>query len=622
MSMLQTNGRIENINGLHFYEQDIVMLDYVYAGDIKIKTKIDFRNPGFGIVFAEYKSEDISTSNNSYLVRLGNLDWSLMQVKSDKQDKVSSGSQPIKPDIQNENIQNIVFTKSGKKLKTYLVNTEEEEIASITIPEVFAKYRIGFYSNAENTIIASDISELRPQFWFTNVENSNGGRISFKRDAILFEHGDKAMEVEQQRIKLGAGKYWLDFDVDALNNEENINYYLFPTRLGSLEIDPVKKNILAKNNSFVLDKDTEVNLLFQCKSGQVSNICIKDEPYESYVSTSGDTSETKAGSKVVVHLENITKITWNGQIDSVPYYDASSEPPYHIISYDSNRFTYSDLSILLQNEYNFSFYKDNDKWNLKIESGNTVLCQKEFDMNDEAKTMEFFYNISGYARNIIVTLLDGTEMNILLQKTYKKYVPIEIESPIIVVDESDEPFDLSSDYRYNVKTDKYIFTNWSREYYEGNSQVLFTENKILNSADSVYLYGIKDAISIENLYDITSDTLINDISQCAKRHDIIAAEYYTVSDNSIDLSEALMDMEYKYFIVDYLKSDSYAINIAEDNNGNDIYEVDIATDQTKFVTLYDMNENGQISHYKIIDNMVPNDDYFITMYKQEEGIII
>ena len=622
MGMLQTNGRIENINGLHFYEQDIVMLDYVYTGDIKIRTKIDFRNPGFGIVFADYKSEDISTSNNSYLIRLGNLDWSLMQVKSSKQDKVSSGSQPIKPDVQNENIQNISFIKSGKKLKIYLVDTKEEEIASITVPEVFTKYRVGFYSNAENTIITSDISELRPQFWFTSVENSNGGRISFKRDTILFEHGDKAMEVEQQRIKLAAGKYWLGFDVDALNGIENVNYYVFPTRYDSLEIDPAKKNILAEDNSFTLSEDTEVNLLFQCKSGQISNICIKDEPHESYVSTSGDLSETKAGSKVIVHLENITKITWDGQIDSVPYYDASSEPPYHVVSYDNNKFTYSDLSMLLQNEYSFSFYKDNDKWSLKVCNEETTLCQKDFDANNEVKIMEFFYNISGYARNIIVTLLDDTEMNILLQKTYKKYVPIEIESPIIVVDENDEPFDLSSDYRYNVKTGKYVFTNWGREYYEGNSQVLFTENKILNSADSIYLYGVKDAINVENLYDITSDTLVNDISQCAKRHDIIASEYYTVSDSSIDLSESLMDMGYKYFIADYLKADSYAINIAEDNNGNSIYEVDIATDQSKFITLYDMNENGQISHYKIIDNMAPNDDYFITMYKQEEGIVI
>lgn len=623
MDILQDNGRIENINGLHFYEQDIVMLDYVYTGDIKIKTRIDFRTPGFGIVFADYKSEDMSTSNNSYLIRLGNLEWSLAQVKAETQMKISSGSHPIKSDIQNENIHNITFARSGKRLKLYLVDTEqEEEIATITIPEVFTKYRIGFYSNAENTILTSDILELRPQFWFTNVENSNGGRISFKRDVILFEHGDKTMEVEQQKIKLAAGRYWLDFDVDALNSVKDISYYIFPTETESLEIDPAKKNILAKDNSFTLDKDTEINLLFQCKSGQISNICIKDAPYESYVSTSGDSAETKSGSKVIVHLENITKIVWNGQIDAVPGYDASQKPPYHIISYNDNEFTYSDLSLLLEKEYNFSFYKDNEKWNLKIEKDNAIVHYEEFEVNDEIKTMEFFYNISGYAKNIVVTLLDGTEINILLQKTYKKYIPIEIESPIIVIDENEEPFDLSSDYRYNVKTGKYIFTNWSREYFEGNSQTLYLENKVLSSSDSLYLYGIKDAIDVEKLYDITSDSFINDISQCSKRYDVIAAEYYAVSDISIDLSEALMDMGYKYFIIDYLKQDSYAINITKDNYGNNIYEVDIATDQNKFITLYDMNKDGQISHYKIIDNMVPNDDYFVTMYKQEDGVII
>ena len=34
---IQQNGRIENINGLKFYEQDVLMCSYIYSDDVKIK---------------------------------------------------------------------------------------------------------------------------------------------------------------------------------------------------------------------------------------------------------------------------------------------------------------------------------------------------------------------------------------------------------------------------------------------------------------------------------------------------------------------------------------------------------------------------------------------------------
>ena len=49
---IQQNGRIENINGLKFYEQDVLMCSYIYSDDVKINVSIDYRNPGFGIIFA------------------------------------------------------------------------------------------------------------------------------------------------------------------------------------------------------------------------------------------------------------------------------------------------------------------------------------------------------------------------------------------------------------------------------------------------------------------------------------------------------------------------------------------------------------------------------------------
>ena len=65
-----------------------------------------------------------------------------------------------------------------------------KEISRMSIKQDLVKYKIGFYSNYGNTIISSNIFEYRPMPWFTNVENSNGGRVSFKRDTIIFENGD------------------------------------------------------------------------------------------------------------------------------------------------------------------------------------------------------------------------------------------------------------------------------------------------------------------------------------------------------------------------------------------------------------------------------------------------
>lgn len=612
---IQQNGRIENINGLKFYEQDVLMCSYVYSDDVKINVSIDYRNPGFGIIFAECNSDDISRYSNINLIRIGDLEWSLIKIKNGEQAAISNGSTPIKSSFDEENVLNLTVSKSGRYIKLY---SDQKEIFKTSIGDELSKYNIGFYSNSENTIISADVYEKKPQDWITNIENSNGGRVSFKRDTILFENGDGYLESEQQKIKLKAGKYWIDFTAKEVNKDLDIKYYIFESEYDNLEIDPYKKNIINyDDNSFTLDEDTEVNILFQCTSGEISNISIKDDINQSYVSNSGCEAETKDGSKVIVNLDNIKKITWIGCIDNVPTYKINEEAPYHIIKYGDNKYTYSMLSMSLNKEYSFLFSKnDKDKWQLEIKNDDTVFFY-EFDTLE--KTMEFFYNVSGYAKDIIVTTLDGVEINVLLQKSYKKYVPIEIESPIIVTDENNSPFDLSSDYRYIESNEKYIFTNWCREYFDGSTKIIFTEKNILDGVDSIILYGIKDDINIDKIYNISNDKVMHDISTCSKKYDIISSEYYDIAGNSIELAEKITDMKYKYYIVDYLKSDSYCINIVKDNNDNDIYEVDISTSNEKFITLYDMTKDGQIKHYKIVDNISPVDDYFISVKKREDG---
>ena len=631
MSMLQDNSRIENINGLHFYEQDIVMLDYIYTNNIKIIMDADYRYPGLGIILAEYKNDNVGESNNVFLLRIGNIEWSMINTNIDKQLKVAGGSCPLAPAYTGNKI-SLTFTKSGKNIKLYLNNTSKPvELAEYTLKEDIANFRIGFYSNKGNTIFNANIYDDRPQFWFTSIKNSNGGRISFKKDTIKFEHGDKAMEIEQEKILLYPGKYYLHYDVSEVINKSDIKCFLIPSQYSS-EIDAKKKNILNKDNSFTVkeienadDQGQLFNILFQCKHGTVSNICIKDNQNQSYVSTDGDSAVTKEGSKIIVHLDDIIKVRWTGLIEKIPDYKASEDIPYYIVKYGSYKSIKEDFGIKLNTEYNYIFElcNNNTQWKLNVNSDDENLnVSKLYTNNRQINTMEFFNNVQGYAQDIIITLKDNTEINVLLQKTYKKYVPIEIKSPILVIDEDENPFDLSSSYRYSESSSKYIFTNWEREYFNGNTEKLTTENKILAANDSCILYGIKKDITLDKIYNIKNDNAINDISLCSNSYDVISSEYFTVSNKRvIEISRNIHDRKYKYFVLDYLKDDSYCVNIVEDKNKNEIYEVDIATEKDKFTTLYDMSESGQIRTYKIMDNLNPKDDYYITLKKPEEGFL-
>lgn len=631
MSMLQDNSRIENINGLHFYEQDVVMLDYIYTNNIKIIMDADYRYPGLGIILAEYKNDNAGESNNVFLLRIGNIEWSMINTNIDKQLKVAGGSCPLAPAYTGNKI-SLTFAKSGKNIKLYLNNTSKSvELARYTLKEDITNFRIGFYSNKGNTIFNADIYDDRPQFWFTNIKNSNGGRISFKRNTIKFEHGDKAMEIEQEKILLYPGKYYLHYDISEVINKSDIKCFLIPSQYSS-EIDAKKKTILNKDNSFTVkeiedadDQGQLFNILFQCKHGTVSNICIKDNQNQSYVSTDGDSAITKEGSKVIVHLDDIIKIRWTGLIEKIPDYKASEDIPYYIVKYGSYESIKEDFGIKLNTEYNYIFELCNNdtQWKLTVNNNDENLDTSKIYMNNnEIHTMEFFNNIQGYAQDIIITLKDNTEINVLLQKTYKKYVPIEIKSPILVIDEDENPFDLSSSYRYSEASGKYIFTNWEREYFNGNTEKITTENKILDTNDSCILYGIKKDITLDKIYNIKNDDAINDISLCSNSYDIISSEYFTISSKRVvEISRNIYDRKYKYFILDYLKDDSYCVNIVEDKNKNEIYEVDIATEKDKFTTLYDMSKSGQIRTYKIMDNLNPKDDYYITLKKPEEGYL-
>ena len=66
--MLQPNSRIELIDGIRFYEQDLIYDDYIYSGSCKIELDIDYYNNGFGIVIIDPNHSILMSKETSALM--------------------------------------------------------------------------------------------------------------------------------------------------------------------------------------------------------------------------------------------------------------------------------------------------------------------------------------------------------------------------------------------------------------------------------------------------------------------------------------------------------------------------------------------------------------------------
>ncbi len=610
--ILEANSRTEFNNGLHFYEQDIVLIDYIYSGDFVADINVLYKSPGFGIVIAKYSESETSIEDSSYayICKIGNYNYSIFSRQFLTQNRLMYQACQTAPD---GTLQHYRFKLSGATLYVYLmVNGKETHLSAYKLPEIFSKFRLGIYSNKGNTIQDLEIYNNRPAWWFPNISNTNGGRISFEHDAFRIEKAEKPIELEQEKISLTAGTYYLDYVKENINNtESDIEAFIFDTE--DAKYKAMEKNMLT-GNKFTVEPKQLVNIFFRGKSGRISNICIKDDETQSYVGTEGGPQE-RAGSYMEIILNGISKVRWTGVIESVPSYELTEDPTYRIISYSTvNDFTLSALGIPknISCEYILTVHDNSFDLSIKEKTG-ASLYDRSFPLSSSSdETLHVFKNLDGKITELILTMADGTEINVLAQRTMKKYVPAAIESPIIVVDQDDNPFDLSASYRV-TNDGKYIFTNWEREYFEA-AQDIALMHEINGAMDSIIVYGVTDDIQdFSKLYNVASAEMLNSIDEFTKSYDMIASGVFSILDNRLLHFSAQVVEQYKYFIVDYLKNDSYAVNLTEDKQQ---YEVDISSTAETIKMLYDMAENGQIRRYKILDT-APIDNTYITLRKSE-----
>ena len=635
--MIQPNGRIEQIDGMHFYEQDIVMLEYIYENSIKAIINLDYRYPGFGVVLATpANNQSAAFTNFAYLFRVGDGEWTIDSLWLDKQKRVAQGTTPLYSDYKKQN--NFVLTFKYDKvqdLAEWYIDVVDKQtgvsntvrIMSYQMKEKIEEFRVGFYSNKNNTIKGASIYDERPQFWFTNIKNSNGGRISFKRNQIMFENTDEDLEVEEQLILLKKGTYYFDYTAELAENG-HVEAYVIPSEYKMLQIDPSKKdlikhNIVKDNNVIEIEEDMEVNVLISGKNATVKNITIKDNPYQTYVST-GESTKPREGSEIVFHADKLKKIKAHFYLEFVPSHDLDELLPYYIYKHDDVEYDILTLNIQENHKYSIVFEKDTETniWKISIyeDYSDTLIYENVFGQPND-NLIRFFYNVCGYVDELIITDIEGNDNNIILERIYREYVSSKIESPILVTDTKESPYDLSASYRYDSKTGKYRFTNWEREFFEP-SKKLILEKPVIEEPGGLIVYGIKDdfddskeEIDFDKMYDVPSLSMINNITPAVgNRFDEISSSLITVSNSRVlYLDISVMDKKYKYLIIDYMKNKSYCINQVD--NGT-MYKVEISTDEEDFKMMYDMAESGQIKHYKILDN-TPETGRYLTLEKEE-----
>lgn len=585
------NCRIEQtVDGIHFYEQDILCCEYIFTGDLKINIKADILTPGFGVVLLKDNSKSALEATQSHIFKIGSLDFAVIKkMFSTITIPVHSSCSFVPPAKDTA----LTFIKTGAKIQFYIGDIK---VGEYMMAEAYDSYRIGFYSNAGNTIKYADIYGGTPSKWNVNVKNTNGGRIKFFLNGLTIENCEHDLEVEQDSVPLKKGSYILNYDK---SNESDINAFIFSS--DSAEVDDTVKNIVdLKDDMFVLDQDSIIDLKFKGHAGTVKNVCIKDDPRSGYVSTE-DTAITIDGSWIKINMVGLTKIDWSGIIYNIPdQSDLTKKSNYDIVATLEQSLKMGDLNIALNKSFDYTI----DAVNKKLR-----VSDKEIDLQVEtadANTVMIFNNVNAVITKLILTDTEGNEINVIIQKTYKFYLPASISGPVIVTDENEIPLEISSSYRI-TDDNQYIFTNWEREVF--NAEKFLSLSHIPLDNNNIILYGIKEdtVCTKDNIYNIPNKDSINSIDLYAATYTILGSHDYDTDESELSIEDSVV-AKYKYFVVDYLKKDSYCINYISSLDNN---EVDISTEKE---LLYIIHEKDTSNGY-IVTEIKPDNNKYIVLRK-------
>ena len=592
--MFLKNSRVERKNGIRFYEQDIMTSEYLFTSDLIVELEIDYFSPGAGIVLLEDQESTIDKVNNAYIFKIGVNDFTVIHKYHIYQDTVLHVSNNIAPPKMGLKL---TFVKTGRMVELL---SGDRSIGHYMLPKHMDRYHLGFYSNAGNVFKTASIASGMPNNWIVNIKNTNGGRIFFYKDGFNIENCEYDAEIEQPKVFLPKGRYHLTYDKNEIDGKNDITSYVFLSE--DERFNDEKKNLLDENNVLILEEDSHVNIKFKGTSGGIQNISIKSNIKDVYVST-GASAVTTAGSEMVIDLDGLKMVQWKGVVESIPEYESYTDVrDYGIIATKERNYLIDEFGLVFEMEYLYKL--DVEEMKLDVFVADTEELHKTIYIaltDEDDNKLSVFKNINGFINEIIIRRVTGEEINVLLQKTSKIYVPAAIKGPIVITDRDYIPLELSSSHRESDGL--YVFTNWERELFDITRPIRL-ENPIANISGNIRVYGILPDAILNPDKILTIQDEIDSIDLYADKYEIITEDNFLIDyyGNKIYLSDEVKE-RYKEIVIDYLKDDSYCINYIEELH---VYEVDISTTKEAIYVMYDYltqdsDDQGAITEYQITD---------------------
>ena len=501
MFVFDTDSRVQNTDkGIRFYEQDALCSEYSFSGDLTVEVKLDYLSPGFGLLMIEERNgTDLANAYQSYLFKLGTDDFRFLRKKFDSQEELKKESCLFSASPSNENTTlSFIIKNASVEVRQKYDNDKYLTLGTCELPKIFNDYKIGFYSNAGNVIREIKFYENVPPNWRTSIHNVLGGRLSFSRDTITFENCEKYAEAEQPGIKLNTGTYYLKYVNEPVNGLFDVKAFIeYPQEEDKdEELEDDEKNLLDEDGSFTIPSDdTTVNLKFRGHNGRIKNICIVDNKEDTFIETDNSARHSN-GSYIIVDLNNLTGVTWDAIILSVPEWsDYTKECPYAVIKTATKNYSLRDLGLLKDTRYLFKL--NAATYHLKISEYDTKQIVYDSVINitqEDHKNIRIMSNLTSIIYEL--KMISGkTEIDTVTQKTAKKFVTSDITSPIIVTNESGtEVYDISSSYRKVVGKDKKFLL-----FKEGHTPSI--PNNIPVNLSTIVLYGIPSGATIDESAD-------------------------------------------------------------------------------------------------------------------------
>lgn len=611
--MLQSNSRIETENSIKFYEQDFLLDDYIYSGDLDLKLDLEYITPGFGIALVSSEGYSLSDKEEVLLFRIGFKESSV--IYKNKNEQKTLGTFNCGPATTYNPSLSINLIKSNNN--KYTLYVDNKKMYELNVPYEFNSYNLAYYSSGNNAINNINIACAIPYDWNVNMSNTKFGYINFIKDGFTLEKCQGEAEIEQMKIKLSVGTYHLKFVSEGEGNDIKP----FVSIYNDNNFFDEEKNMLNQvTKTFKVTSPGLYNLKFKGTTGTIKKIQITDIKSSEYIKTSPDKGDFVDinGSYMDVRLESLSKITWTGTINDVTGHDHMQPTEYAIISDGNRNYGLYDLNVSMKLEYDYE-YNVNNKY-LVIKHDDRTVYKEQISTAKYLLTV--FKNVNAKITKFKLYTKDGETIDTIVQDTIKKYVPSQIKSPIIITNKNNMPLNLSSSYRRckNNYGYKYVFTNVEREYFNPKHVIKLT-NLPSKKSGVVIAYGIKKeaTVNMDKILDTNNLDNVYSLDEFCNLYDIIFEKDMRSIDKEIGEIRFSEIDQYQLIVVDYLKRDSYAINYKHELN---TYEVDISIEKgDEANALYDNTEKSIEKSNKLMinskeyiqTNIIPSQNCYIVL---------